>query len=261
MAVDVFINELRNAGFQPHQIAGIVGRLQQESGPGIDPTIMGDNGSAFGAAQWRGPRLDQLKQFAGDKYTDPAMQAKFLVNELSGSESRAGGMLRNAKNVDEAARAAMAYERPAGFSWDDPTQGHGWAATMANANNILGKIGGDQSGTLMAAAQTAIPQNGTPSLTLNSVPASVSPTGASPQQAPTNPLDDPRLKGLGKGADMIAQGLNGGGGKPDESLTRIDPTSIGQSVGAQQQGIAQAASQLMANRKKRGMTLGMGMMG
>ena len=39
-------------GWTPAQAAGIVGNLQQESGPGLDPTIAGDGGNAFGIAQW-----------------------------------------------------------------------------------------------------------------------------------------------------------------------------------------------------------------
>lgn len=54
-AMDYFISQ----GWTPEQAAGIVGNLQQESGPNLDPNIhnsAGGNLGAYGLAQWRGDR-------------------------------------------------------------------------------------------------------------------------------------------------------------------------------------------------------------
>jgi len=94
-------------GLAPHQAAGVVGNLMQESGGGIPswgPT--GDNGSAWGAAQWRNDRLDGLKQFAKDNGLDhksTEAQQKWMKHELETTHSDAYDALKAAKSPEQAA--------------------------------------------------------------------------------------------------------------------------------------------------------------
>lgn len=127
-------------GYSPVQVAGIIGNLQQESGSTLNPNVVGDSGTAFGIAQWRGPRFQGLQSFAqqrGADWKDPALQADYIHHELNTTERRAGEMLRNAKSAEEATKAFIAFERPKGFSWDNPAAGHGWDNRLRNAYSML----------------------------------------------------------------------------------------------------------------------------
>lgn len=105
-------------GLAPHQAAGLVGNLQNESGPDVQPWgPTGDNGSAWGTAQWRGDRLDNLKSFAADNGYDhrtvEAQQA-FMRHEFDTSENSSYKALQASKTPEEAATAVNTqYERSA----------------------------------------------------------------------------------------------------------------------------------------------------
>jgi hypothetical protein len=96
-------------GLAPHQAAGVVGNLMQESGGGIPswgPT--GDNGTAWGAAQWRGDRFNGLKQFAKDNgldYKSTEAQQGWMRHELTTTHSDAYDALRAATSPEDAATA------------------------------------------------------------------------------------------------------------------------------------------------------------
>jgi hypothetical protein len=132
---------LVNKGYAPHQAAGIVGNLVQESG--VNPTVApGDNGTAFGIAQWRGPRLDALRNYAsanGQDWRSMDAQLGFLHNELGTTEKRAGDALRASTDVQGATKAIIGYERPQGWSIDKPEAGHGWNNRLGEASRLAGQ--------------------------------------------------------------------------------------------------------------------------
>lgn len=100
------------AGYQPHQIAGVLAHAERESG--FNPTAIGDKGASKGLFQWQGPRLRALEQFAkenGGRPFDPEVQAQFAVHELQTSEKGAGDKLMNARDPREASLAMNRYER------------------------------------------------------------------------------------------------------------------------------------------------------
>jgi hypothetical protein len=136
---------LTKRGYAPHQAAGIVGNLVQESG--VRPVgATGDNGTAHGIAQWRGPRFQALQQYAVQNGADPNQidtQLGFLDHELNTSERGAGDMLRNSQDVRGATRAMMAFERPQGFTAANPEAGHGWQNRLSAALQISGMPGAD----------------------------------------------------------------------------------------------------------------------
>lgn len=102
-------------GLQPHQAAGLVGNLVNESGaalPAWGPS--GDNGTAWGTAQWRGDRLAALKAAYPDNYQTPEAQQAFMRSEFLGPENSAYKALLAAKSPEEAAGAVNhLYERSA----------------------------------------------------------------------------------------------------------------------------------------------------
>jgi hypothetical protein len=105
-------------GLTHEQAAGKVANLQAESGQGIKPWgVTGDNGTAFGAAQWRGDRFNALQKFAADRGLDyrstPAQQA-FMRYEYLGPERKAYDALLAARTPSQAATAINRnYERSA----------------------------------------------------------------------------------------------------------------------------------------------------
>lgn len=102
-------------GLSPHIAAGIVGNLMVESG-GLNPTAVGDNGSAYGLAQWRLDRRKNLENFAKEKGKDISdfdTQLEFLWHELNGNYKRVLNKLLGAKDVIQATDIFMRdYEVP-----------------------------------------------------------------------------------------------------------------------------------------------------
>jgi hypothetical protein len=113
--------ELKRMGYSDEQASGIIGNLMQESG--MRTTAVGDHGAAFGLAQWRDERLDGLKEYATRHGLGPAemkAQLGYLDYELQHGESRAGRKLKAATTAEEAAIAMLDFERPRGWSRNNP---------------------------------------------------------------------------------------------------------------------------------------------
>lgn len=128
-------------GWLPHQAAAVAGHLVQESG--VRPAgVVGDNGTAFGIAQWRGPRFQALQQYAAERganWQNMDTQLGFLNHELQTTERRAGDALRASTDVRGATRAFMGYERPQGYTAANPELGHGWQNRLTAAQRLAGE--------------------------------------------------------------------------------------------------------------------------
>lgn len=172
-------------GFSDNQAAGIVGNLMAESSFNTNARNKGDgrDGSdSIGVGQWNGDRARGLHSFAAKRGTDVSdldTQLDYYVHELNGSEKRAGDMIRNATDVNAATTGAIAYERPAGFSWDNPTNGHNYALRLSYANQLLGNPDAAES----AVAPTRV--------------------------AATSPADTVKYPGLKKTGEQIGEAMGG----------------------------------------------------
>ena len=147
---------LTKQGWTPAQAAGIVGNLQAESGSSLKTDAVGDNGTAFGIAQWRLDRREALNNFARQNGKDPAdfmTQLAFLNNELNGSEKFAGDAIRAADTPDKAAVATIHALRPAGYTRDNPSAGHNSQVRTANAVALAGGNPADMPAADAQAAQ------------------------------------------------------------------------------------------------------------
>jgi murein DD-endopeptidase MepM/ murein hydrolase activator NlpD len=128
---------LRGKGLSPAQAAGVIGAMQQESGPGLDPAAVNPSSGATGIAQWLGGRKNAA---VTSKRLGPQLQ--HLWSELQGPERGALQALKGAHTIEDATRAwLMKFERP----------GPGEQVLdrrIANARNVfnrLSKVGGDVS--------------------------------------------------------------------------------------------------------------------
>lgn len=104
----------QSKGWTKEQSAGIVGNLQVESGKNLKTNAVGDNGQAYGIAQWHPDRQAKFQQVMGIpiRQSNFKQQLEFVQWELMNSERRAGEMLKAAGTAIEAARAVdYGYER------------------------------------------------------------------------------------------------------------------------------------------------------
>ena len=155
-------------GYTPHQAAGIVGNLIQESNlntGALNPGDGADGSNSVGIGQWNGPRAQALHAFAQQNGADPSdfnTQLAFVEHELNGSEKGVGERLRAAQNPIEAAAAFVGYERPQGWTADNPYGAHGWgnrakhSARLAGGNYAPGQATPVQMAD--ASGQVGVPQ-------------------------------------------------------------------------------------------------------
>ena len=104
-------NYYLNRGIKANVAAGIVGNLYKESG--LNPTAIGDKGTAFGVAQWRGDRLSNLKNYASSKgksHADLTTQLDFILDEKG--ENQVLSLMGNQSPEVAAKTFADKYERP-----------------------------------------------------------------------------------------------------------------------------------------------------
>lgn len=140
---------LQGKGWTPVQAAGWVGRLFQESNLNPNARNAGDgrDGSdSVGINQWNGSRAKELKAFAaarGKDWNDFGTQVEFIDHEArnSMSERTAFFAMQNAKTPEEAAKAAMHFARPAGYTSATPERGHGFDNTLRHTQRLAGGIG------------------------------------------------------------------------------------------------------------------------
>lgn len=151
-------------GLPPHQAAAIAGNMAWEGGGRTDLVNPGDNvrnspnaPHSIGIAQWN-DRSPALVAFARSQGIDvPAgdlrdanyarevarriplqTQLEFAWQEMQGPERRAYDAITSGGDVRSATAGAIGYHRPAGFTWGNPTGGHGFDGRLSLANQILG---------------------------------------------------------------------------------------------------------------------------
>lgn len=120
IAMDFFMSP-EGGSWTREQAAGIVGNLQGESSPNLNPNAVGDSGNAYGIAQWnqeKSPdRVANFKNVIGTdlRSSNLQQQLKFVNWELQNTEKAAGNKLRSAKDIQSATIAMSYYERYRGY--------------------------------------------------------------------------------------------------------------------------------------------------
>lgn len=169
---------LTGKGLAPHQAAGFVGNLIQESSLNTganNPGDGADGSDSIGIGQWNGDRARNLRAFAkgtGREVGDIDTQLDFALHEMGlgnaelrnlpgwGAEGRAGQALKSAQDVQSAAAAGISYERPSGWSQANPTAGHGWDNRFGHAQRLAGMNWSGQQ--VASTAPTAAPASQQP---------------------------------------------------------------------------------------------------
>lgn len=130
--LDAF-NFLKSKGWTDEQAAGIIGNLQQESGPNLNHQAVGDGGKAYGAAQWHPDRQANFERVFGKSIRESTLmeQMAFVDWELNNTEKAAGDRLRQAETAEQAALiVSNHYERPNARYAKNSTR-------VSNANSVL----------------------------------------------------------------------------------------------------------------------------
>lgn len=102
-------SELAQRGYQPHQVAAVLGSIKQEST--FNPGAQEQGGTGLGLFQWSYDRRKKVPGLTGDFKTDARNQLNLFEQELSGPEKKAGEMLRSATDLGGAAAAMKQFER------------------------------------------------------------------------------------------------------------------------------------------------------
>ncbi|MBO9647357.1 MAG: phage tail tape measure protein [Variovorax sp.] len=109
------VDFFKSKGWTESQALGIAANLKKESGFNTD--AVGDNGKAYGVAQWHGDRQAAFQRWAGKNIRQASLEEQlgFVNYELTqGNERKAGDALRGATNERDAASIiSRQYERPA----------------------------------------------------------------------------------------------------------------------------------------------------
>jgi hypothetical protein len=129
----------KQRGYSDAAAAGIVGHIEQESG--FDPTKVHDGGTGYGIVGWRDPEPGKGRRTDFFNWADAngkarngfTSQLEYLDYELRNKETGVFNRLGTAATPTDAARVFMDFERPQGWTADNPTAGHGWANRNANA--------------------------------------------------------------------------------------------------------------------------------
>lgn len=200
---------LVSRGFSPYAAAGMVGNLIGESGRNLDVGAHGDKtlpGGSHGIGQWNGPRLPAMRAWKDPAAKDELeRQLSYLVHELSTKEARAGKLLRNAQDINAATSGGIAFERPRGFTWANPSGGHNYYGRLANAQQVYRDQTGENPtvGTAVAGSDGGGGGGG---------------GGSVPIQAPPPPPDYATMN-FNSGMDI----LMGGTGAPVEQASAQAP--------------------------------------
>jgi hypothetical protein len=107
--------KLIEGGMEPHIAFAFVGNFMAESGKGLNTGAIGDNGNAFGMAQWndRAPALKAFADARGTDWRDVDTQIAFVFHELETTEAAAWAAIKDAPDAATAARlVSERYERP-----------------------------------------------------------------------------------------------------------------------------------------------------
>lgn len=165
--IELVMREAQRRGiknFQPHMAAGIVGSLMQESGnfrrDVISQQLRGDDGTAYGAAQWRNDRKSNLDKFLkqrGLSANSLEGQISFVFEEMdktspfrdSGAVRAMNGIM-NSNNISQAATEFIHFERPAGYGVNkrNPAlSAHDRTKRINHAQNAFNSFSGSSTGS------------------------------------------------------------------------------------------------------------------
>ncbi|MET3611739.1 hypothetical protein ABID16_000044 [Rhizobium aquaticum] len=142
-------NFFASKGLKDFQIAGIMGNVARESS--FNPTAVGDGGDALGLFQWNDRAPAMLNAIGGrGNLSNVSAQLNYAWKELQSSESGALSRLLKSTNLNDATAAFAGFERPRGWSLQNPQGADGFSARLSGAESALAKFGSTTNATSTA---------------------------------------------------------------------------------------------------------------
>jgi hypothetical protein len=134
-------NYFAGKGLKDFQTAAIMGNVGGESN--FDPLAVGDGGKALGLFQ-HNDRAPSLLNFIGGRSNlgNVQSQLEFAWKELQTSESGVLSRLLKTTNVRDATSAFAGFERPRGWSLQNPEGADNFSGRLKGAEAALSKFGG-----------------------------------------------------------------------------------------------------------------------
>lgn len=146
-------------GWSREQAAGLAANIKRESA--FRPDAVGDNGKAYGIAQWHPDRQAEFKKKFGKDIQGSSMeeQMAFMHYELTqGNERKAGNILRGTSSAAEAAAAVSShYERPADKAGEAAKRGQLALAMLGGVPGASQAAAGAGAGQVAQANAAAAP--------------------------------------------------------------------------------------------------------
>lgn len=114
MAISPIVQYFQSKGWSRDQALGIASNVFAESKG--DPHAIGDNGHAYGIAQWHKDRLDNMRRFLGKEPAQASLndQLDFMQYELTQGQYKSAGNLLKQQTTAYGAGSTVsrAYEQP-----------------------------------------------------------------------------------------------------------------------------------------------------
>ncbi|WP_455918758.1 phage tail tip lysozyme [Ensifer canadensis] len=199
-----FMDTVKGGIANPFGLAAVAstGNAESRFSPGnanrswSDPSERGAPGTAGGIMSWRGPRLEALYSFAGQKgekpgAISPQTQAEFFLQE----DPNLVAALNNAKSVEEAQQLMNRAWQFAG--WNRP--GGEAAARMSSANAYLPKFQGQPQSREVASLDPSIGMLDTAAGAVTAMAG-----GTMPASPFVSPFVDPAMQQGGSLSDEVA---------------------------------------------------------
>lgn len=153
-------------GWTREQAAGLAANIKRESA--FRPDAVGDNGKAYGIAQWHPDRQAEFKKKFGKDIQGSSMeeQMAFMHYELTqGNERKAGNILRGTSSAAEAAAAVSShYERPADKAGEAAKRGQLALAMLGGVPGASQAAAGAGAGQVAQANAAGAPGGGSKSV-------------------------------------------------------------------------------------------------
>lgn len=146
-------------GWSREQAAGLAANIKRESA--FRPDAVGDNGKAYGIAQWHPDRQAEFQKRFGKPIQGSTLeeQMAFMHYELTqGNERKAGNILRGTSSAAEAAAAVSKhYERPADREGEAAKRGQMALAMLGGVPGASQAAAGAGAGQVAQANAAAAP--------------------------------------------------------------------------------------------------------
>ena len=171
------INYLKQKlGLTTEQASGVAGNLYVESG--FDSQAKGDRGKAYGLAQWRDSRRENLKDYSGKEPSNLDQQLEFVAHELNTTEKGALKELKAQSTVKDSAMSfAKRYERPATGADGLPLHfDRRWGYAHEFYQKVSGQFIPQQTASVSTFTSTTTPESPTSNMTVSEIKKDEDPT-------------------------------------------------------------------------------------